>query len=198
MNRDIIARMAVGFVGFVAASCGAASPISPTIPTAAVAGKPSLPILLAGQSNALILRDLVWPDAINVVQGGTGIEAWAAQAPLGLELRADARRGPFAAFVWWQGEHDAAMTPSAYTAALRAIIADMRAAAGNISVRIVEINDTPSLMGIKSALRVVAADPGNRWISTSDLQPDPNAPAHLVASAYPVVAQRIYQSLVMP
>lgn len=157
--------------------------------------QPSAPIrtdyrvLLAGQSNAVLLRD-VMPTAANVVQGGTGIEAWAPDQPLGIELVAKAKGCEV--FVWWQGEHDAGLAD--YAARLRAIVAAVRAVQP-MPVRIVQIAPSPTLGVIRLMLESVAHDAGNKLINTDDLQTDPDAPAHFVASAYPVVAARIYGSL---
>jgi hypothetical protein len=173
---------------------------SPTEPSTALTEPgtpvtvPALPMLLFGQSNAVILRDLAVPQSINVVQGGTGIAAWGADRPLGIELRTNAAtRSPFCVLTVWQGEHDGTMTTAEYAAVLRAIIADVRARGGaTLPVRIVEIADEPSLATVRAAHRLVAADPGNALIETADLQRDG---VHFVPGAYTIVAERIYRSL---
>jgi hypothetical protein len=151
-------------------------------------------MLLFGQSNAVILRDLAVPHSVNVVQGGTSILAWSASEPLGRELLTKAAtQSPFSVLTIWQGENNGTMTTEVYAAALRAIIADVRARGGQgLPVRIVEIANEPSLATVRAAHRLVAADPGNELISTADLTRDG---VHFVPGAYPIVAERIYRSL---
>jgi hypothetical protein len=175
-----------------AAGCG--HPGSPTEPDAPLT-IPALPILLFGQSNAVMLRDVAVPQSISVVQGGTGISAWEAGQPLGSELRDDAAaRAPFSVIVIWQGEHDGELTTAQYAATLRTILADLRARAGQATLpaRIVEIADDPSLATVRAAHRLVAGDAGNALISTIDL---PRDGVHFAEAAYPIVAERIYRSL---
>lgn len=177
-------------------SMSAPTPVATTttttsIPVIAAAPLVNGPVLLAGQSNAVLLRDLVWPRCVNVVQGGTGIEAWESLQPLGRELLEDAR-GSFGVFVWWQGEHDSALTSADYAVRLRRIIADVRSHSGSsLAVRIVQIRPLSDLDGIRAALASVASDPNNALIPTDDLAFDVEAPAHLAAASYPIVASRI-------
>lgn len=170
----------------------AGSPTRPTPATMSPAPMPTAPLLLFGQSNAVLLRDLALPQSINVVQGGTSLSAWAADQPLGQELLQDATHGPFAAIVVWQGEADGTWPTPVYAEALRAILRDIRGRAGNLPARIIEIADEPSLAPVRAAHRLVAADPGNALIPTADL---PRDGVHFLPGAYLDVAQRVYRSL---
>lgn len=151
-------------------------------------------VLLGGQSNAVLLRDLVLPQSTNVVQGGTSITAWGPTQPLGIELRAKAGHGPYRVFVWWQGESDGDIDPALYASLLRSLIADVRVA-GPVPVRIVGIAPNPALIGIRSALRSVAGDAGNGYIDTDDLKVEADSPAHFQPYAFPIVAGRIAASI---
>ena len=191
-------RRIIGALALVCGACGGSSPVAPAsapapLPLAALspAVAPSLPILLAGQSNASLLRDVL-PAGPNVVQGGTGIAAWAPDQPLGRELAQDARQR-LSAFVWWQGEHDGDMSVGAYQNALQAILEAVRGGSG-LPVRLIEPwHDGPDTAPVTAQRALAAAGGDVVFIPTADLPHGEGA--HFAPEAYPVVRDRVYRSL---
>lgn len=191
----LLALAAVGCGGAI--NSMAPDKADPKVPEAP-AVKPTLPILLAGQSNAVILRDREMPDSLNVTRGGAGIEWWL--PPDGVEwrdLERKARLGPCAGFVWWQGEHDFTMDVGDYAGALWRILNHLKAA-GVTRFVLVEPWNYPGSSDSNPALAMqdlALTTPGAVFLRTNDLEHEGNGDAHFAPAAYAIVRDRVYRAL---
>jgi hypothetical protein len=173
------------------------------------------PLLLAGQSNALYLGNVLGaslrPDTSLqeaelaqwriVVQAGLPISVWNPGTPGAamLETAVAGTRG----LVWWQGESDAMACNPHYAQDLRALLARLRQH-GWLSVAIVQIgNLDPSALqaatqlsvwscwqAVRADLVAVSHDPDTRLIDTDDAPLQPNS-LHFTDAGYRLVADRI-------
>lgn len=162
-------------------------PVAPTPATPAPTSGPR--ILLAGQSNALRLRDCCMTDAITVIAISSVIY-WQ-RSP---EFAAASRNPDLIALVWWQGAGDTLTPYDEYVTRLRDVIAIARTSNPELRVRIIELPDSPDRLTVRAAQHEVASDPGVELIPTNDL-PTADAAGHYALSSYQVVRERIYRSL---
>lgn len=176
---------------FVSA-CGSSIAPSPEI---------SLPIALAGQSNALFIRPYliaaVAPEVVTgFAQDGSTIAQWAVTAPQGYWSQlAPSLHQPLKAFVWWQGESDTTNV-STYLNSLTEFIARVRNEAHDPTLRVVicRVVDDPAFSQIRALQAAyVAADARSVLVSSDGLPTEFSTPgsAHLSPEGYQQMAQRI-------
>lgn len=175
----------------LASGCGGLPyvPLAPTPVVTTTAGPADSRILLAGQSNAVGLRDCCMRDAIAFLSIAS-VQRWLTWAEF-----AEAGRNPeLIAFVWWQGGGDVLTPADEYIDKLRQVIALARGGNAQLPVRIIELPNLPDRASVRGAQRVVSADPGVELIPTTDLPP-PDADGHFTPMAYQAVRDRISRSL---
>ena len=184
-------------LALVCSACGSSIAPSP----------PLLPLVLAGQSNADFLRPfLVSAASPRPITGtsnpGSRLAEWDVDAPTGYwRTLAPALHHPLRAFVWWQGESDAA-TSTLYLGRLAEFIQRVRveAADAQLPVVICRVVDDPAFVGIRAAQDAyVASDTRSVLVSSDGLpreHPDwTTGSAHLSAEGYAAMAQRILAAL---
>ena len=178
---------------FVAAVCliGACGG-SPTAPSS---GTISKPLVLSGQSNALLVEPVlksVYPQPVlTVAENGRAIEGWST-GPSGDRWKelAPLLQEPIQAFVWWQGESDRENVN--YLNDLRDLIARVRQANNNprllvIEVRVLNLQQNDS---VRAAQETFARTDANAILVSSDGFQD-GASDHLTDVGYQTVAKRI-------
>jgi hypothetical protein len=170
----------------------------------------SRPLVLAGQSNALFMRpyleDAYKPGSVvGFAQDGSHISEWGADGPHWKALRVTLHH-PIRAFVWWQGESDAA-TASRYLDALREFIARVRYEANdpNLLVVICRVVDDPApgWSTIRRAQETFVATDRRAALVSSDGLPKEHpqwksGSAHLSKGGYQAMARRIIAALPQP
>jgi hypothetical protein len=181
----------------------AAAPLAPEAPTPSTAVTPTLPLVVAGQSNAVnvapFLRE-VYPQAVlsDSTQGGRPIASWRPdeQPPVLWPILANTLHQPVDAVVWWQGESD--RENPRYLDDLRELVARIRRENNNPALLIVVIRvlDLPSNAAVRSAeLAFVAGDPSAVLVSSDGLAFQDGTTDHLTNAGYREVALRIVSSL---
>ena len=164
-------------------------PVAPTPVATPTSGPADSRILLAGQSNAVGLRDCCMREAVTFLSIAS-VQRW-----LSWPEFAEAAHNPeLIAFVWWQGGGDIPTPAEEYIDKLRQVIAIARAGNAQLPVRIIELPNLPDRATVRAAQRIVPPDPGVELIPTSDLPP-PDPDGHFTATAYQRVRDRIYQSI---
>lgn len=159
-------------LSFVGANLTVSARPAPTLGT--------VPILLAGQSNAVYGHDALaaWcPIPATSSHGSTPIGAWANGESYWTELASGLTAHPeIAALVWWQGESDAgAALASSYAATLRDLLARVRALRPGLPIIIVSIGpphadfEEPARTTIFEAQHAVGSEPGNMFIDVSSV-----------------------------
>lgn len=174
------------------AGCGASVPIAPTpaVP---------LPLALAGQSNAWLMRDIFAAAyapgrVVGFAQDGSYIDQWAPNTDYWNRLATDLHQ-PLRAFIWWQGESDRwPGRVEIYESELRAFIARVRAEANdpNLLVVICRVIDDPIFAGVRAAQEAyVRSDPRSVLVSSDGLPLESVGSAHLNAAGYVAMSKRI-------
>ena len=177
---------------------------SPAAPSAAVVV--SLPLALAGQSNADFIRPALQAayapaSVIGYAQGGSTIAQWQIGAPAGFwSLLTPSLHQPLRAFVWWQGESDT--TDVNYLTDLTEFVTRVRKETGNptLLVLICRVVDDPAFQGIRQIQqKYVDSDKFAVLVSSDGLpleDPTPGAgSAHLSAAGYVAMSARILGAL---
>jgi hypothetical protein len=188
----------------IVSGCGASSTAPAPLPIAPVAAPrltPTLPIVVAGQSNAVFetpYLQAVYPLPVFAAsaQSGLGISYWGpltAPQVMWPLLASDVRRS-LQALVWWQGESDRG-NPR-YLDDLRELIAKARAENGNLNLLIVEVRvlDLPINASVRAAQETFAQTDRNAVLVSSDGFQD-GMSDHLTAAGYQTVADRILAAL---
>ena len=173
-----------------------------------VAGQRSpLPLVLAGQSNALLMRPYLEEaykpgEVIGFAQDGSRIDEWSISGPYWKALTPALHR-PVRAFVWWQGESDF-RNPRPYLAALRAFIDRVRREANdpNLPVLICRVVDDPTSgwSDIRHAQEELVSHDSHAVLVSSDGLPKehpewPRGSAHLSPEGYRAMARRVVAAL---
>jgi len=164
-------------------------------PTAASQGTISRPLVLSGQSNALLVEPFlksVYPQPVLTVgENGRAIEGWST-GPSGdhWKVLAPLLQQPIQAFVWWQGESD--RDNANYLNDLRDLIARVRLANNNprllvIEVRVLNLQQNDSVRAAQEAF--VRTDTNAVLVSSDGFQD--GVSDHLSDIGYQTVAQRI-------
>jgi hypothetical protein len=181
----MIIRIVLCIALAVVTACGSGGPTSPSVP----AGRR---FLIAGQSNAIGLRDCCMSDAISVVDIAS-INYWL-QSP---QFAAAGRNPELIALVWWQGANDIGMSHADYAAKLRHVIAIARAGNPNLPIRIVDLPPLEDRAVIRAAQAEVAQDSNAQLIPSADLALQGDGTGHFSNAAYQEVRARILRSLGM-
>lgn len=178
-------RRALLLVAVVASACG--HPTTPSSP---------LPLALAGQSGALLMRPYLaqaYPGAVvGFQQDGSQIRDWADGMPFWMAL-APTLRQPLRAFVWWLGESDRD-DPIAIPGAFSLFLARVRREANDPALLVVLCRavDHPLFTGVRAAEEAyVRTDPRAVLVSSDGLALEGPDSAHLSGEGYRLMAQRV-------
>lgn len=156
-------------------------------------GTISRPLVLSGQSNALMVApslSSIYPLAVlTVAESGRPISGWAVNGDQWTKLQPQLRQ-PIQAFVWWQGESDR-NNPN-YLADLRDLITRVRQVNGDpqllvIEVRVLDLALNASVRAAQEAF--VQTDANAVLISSDGFQFE--STDHLTDAGYQAVARRI-------
>lgn len=181
----------VWVAALIASACGA----SPLAPTSAA----PRPIVLAGQSNAWLMRPIITAayapgHVLGFAQDGSYISQWHEGTPFWNILKADLHQ-PLRAFVWWQGESDRHPgRVEVYSDELRAFVQRVRTEANdpNLLVVICRVVDDPIFAPIRAIQEAYAAsDPHAILVSSDSLPLEFVGSAHLSTEGYAEMTRRI-------
>lgn len=196
-------------VALCAGACGGSVPTASSAipPQVAVTILPStgLPLVVAGQSNAVILAPVLaarYTPVVVSASSGRPIAVWSpipappfAFHPEYLDLKAqlEAQR-PFRAFVWWQGESD--RTHPDYAGALRELMGRVRSYSQqpDLPIILVRVLDMPSNASVRAAQEAFVASDSHAILISSDGFRDGESD-HLTVLGYEAIAARIVGAL---
>jgi hypothetical protein len=193
MRRASLAAL-IFLISVPLSGCGAKSPTAPSGPSVAI----SKPLLLSGQSNALMVApslSAIYPKPVlTVAESGRSISGWdAGVAGNHWAELVPLLQQPLQALAWWQGESD--RDNPDYLNALRDLIARVRVTNGNAQLLVIEVRvlDLPQNASVRAAQETfVRTDTNAVLISSDGFQLDNSD--HLTDGGYRAVAQRIYDA----
>jgi hypothetical protein len=184
---------------FLAAAFGVGCSV-PRLPSAPTEAQETSLIVLAGQSNAMLLTPYLqaaYTPVLSDAEGATSIDMWANNGRLWNPLVSLLEQHP-RALVWWQGETDGVDHIAGYGAKLRDLISRARLTANDPSllVVIVRVLPYPELAEIRAAEEAVVLSDRNAALVSVDayLQPGPTN-YHLSESGYRQTVQRILSAV---
>jgi hypothetical protein len=164
-------------------------------PAAPSQGTISRPLVLSGQSNALLVEPFlksVYPQPVlTVAENGRAIEGWST-GPSGNHWKelAPLLQQPIQAFVWWQGESD--RDNANYLNDLQDLIARVRLANNNPRLLVIEVRvlNLQQNDGVRAAQEAFVRTDTNAVLVSSDGFQE-GASDHLSDIGYQTVSKRI-------
>jgi len=179
------------------------APGSLAAPTPSTPATTTLPLVVAGQSNAVNVAPFlraVYPQPVlsDSTQNGRSISSWSPseQPPVLWPILAGALHQRVQAVVWWQGESD--RDNPHYLDDLRELAARIRGENTNpdLLIAVVRVLDLPSNVGVRTAQQAFVAGDMDAVLVSSDGPGFQNGTTdHLTDAGYSAVAERIVAAL---